>query len=513
MAEDRGGRGIGLADEPAVGLLGGQAGARAVARAEKRVDGPHGQPRHVDPGRGGGTGLGPGQLDDPLPVRRGLGVAEHPLGRLGRGHPGREFLGRAARGLPVPGHLRGQRRVAGQRPRRALVQYRPLPGQQPGGHRLGQQRVPGPVPPAGGVLGEQPGRRQLPQPPPHRLHLQPGDHRQHILTQAPARDRQTRQHRPRLRGAAARPHRQQLRQPGRESRRDPQATLVCFRQRRGYQLLGEERVPLRPRVQLIDHPRRRRTVRQGRDLPGHLRPRQRPQPDLRHPRVRPHPREPARHMLRQRRLIPAAGHHHPHRPRAPRPGQERQEIQRLAVRPVHILHHQPHPGPRPPGHHGQHLRHGGEQPLSAPLPVPATRDRPATRTQPRQQPAHFFAHIPRRGIQRRRQKPAALGPGQLTQRISHRQQRQRARQQQALPPQHHHPRRRGPGCPLSHEPGLAHPGIPHHQHQPRLAAQRPQQPGQLTLTADEAHRASHAPSPPAQAPPVNPSPRGSPAGL
>ena len=166
-------------------------------------------------------------------------------------------------------------------------------------------------------------------------------------------------------------------------------------------------------------------------------------------------------MLRQRRLIPPARGHHPHRPPAPGPHQESQEIQRLTVRPVHVLHDQPHPGRRPAGHRGQQLRHPGEQPLPAPLPVPASRARPAVRAHPRQQPPHFFPHVPRGGVQRRRQQPAALQPGQLTQRILHRQQRQRARQRQALPPHHHHPRRRGPGpsprprtgsCPHPHPP-------------------------------------------------------------
>ena len=116
-------------------------------------------------------------------------------------------------------------------------------------------------------------------------------------------------------------------------------------------------------------------------------------------------------MLRQRRLIPPARDHHPHRPPAPGPHQERQEIQRLAIRPVHILHDQPHPRPGPRGHHGQQLRHPGEQPLPAPLPVPAARGRPAARVHLRQQPRHFFPHVPGGGIQRRRQQPAALQPG------------------------------------------------------------------------------------------------------
>ena len=277
MADDRGGAGVRVAGEPAVGLLGDQAGAHAVASAKKRVDGPYGQPRHVDPLRGGRIGLGLAQLAGPLPVRRGLGVAEHPLGRLSRRHPGRELLGRAARGLPVPGHLRSQRRISRrrQRPRRPLVQHGPLPGQQPGGHRLAQQRVPRPVSPARGVLGQQPGRGQFPQPPPDRPGLQPGDRGQHVLAQRPARDRQARQHRLRIPGATARPRRQQLHQPGRQPRRNPQPVPGpgLAGQRGGHQLLGEERIPLRPRIQVIDHPRRYRAAGQRRSLPGHLCPR------------------------------------------------------------------------------------------------------------------------------------------------------------------------------------------------------------------------------------------------
>ena len=190
-------------------------------------------------------------------------------------------------------------------------------------------------------------------------------------------------------------------------------------------------------------------------------------------------------MLCQRRLIPPARGHYPHRPPAPGPCQESEQIQRLTVRPVHVLHDQPHPGRRPAGHRGQQLRHPGEQPLPAPLPVPADRARPVVPAHRGQQPPHFFPHVPRGGVQRRRHQPAAVQPGQLTQRIPHRQQRQRARQRQALPSHHHHPRRRGPGHPLGHEPGLARTRIPHHQHQPPIAAQRPQQSGQFTLAADE----------------------------
>ena len=180
---------------------------------------------------------------------------------------------------------------------------------------------------------------------------------------------------------------------------------------------------------------------------------------------------------------------------------------------MHILDHQPHPGRRPPGHRGQHLRHPGEQSLPAPRPVPAIRARAAAWPQPRQQPPHFFSCIPGERVQRRRQQPAALQPAQLTERVRHRQQRERARQRQAVPPHRYRPRRHRPVHGLGHEPGLAYPRVPHHQHQPHIAAQRPQEAGQLTLTANKARRASHVPSPPAWAPLVNPvlppaSPRG-----
>ncbi len=91
-------------------------------------------------------------------MRRGLRVPEHPLRSLGSGHPGGQFLSRAARCLPVPGHLCGQvlipRRCQG--PRSALVQRGSLTRQQAAGDRLGQQRMPEPTRTPGGVLSQQP---------------------------------------------------------------------------------------------------------------------------------------------------------------------------------------------------------------------------------------------------------------------------------------------------------------------------------------------------------------------
>ena len=203
-----------MTGEPPEGLLGDPLGAHARARPIKRVDGPdvhlwHVDPlRHADAARVAGTNraarahranpaarAGPclAQLDGPLPVRRGLGVAEYPLGGLGGRDPGGQFGGRIPGRLPVPGHLRDSV-VAGrrQRPRDGPVQRGPFAGQQPGGHRLGQQRMPGPVLAPRGVLGQQPARGQLPQPATHRLRVQAGDRGQRLLGQRPTRHRQSR---------------------------------------------------------------------------------------------------------------------------------------------------------------------------------------------------------------------------------------------------------------------------------------------------------------------------------
>jgi hypothetical protein len=112
---------VGVIGEPPVRLLGRHTGALPVARHVERIHGPHIQPRHVDAGHAGGAGGGLAQLDRPLPVHRRLGVAEHPLGSPGRGHPGPQFLGGAARGRPVTGHLRGQRLARRRGKQRSLV--------------------------------------------------------------------------------------------------------------------------------------------------------------------------------------------------------------------------------------------------------------------------------------------------------------------------------------------------------------------------------------------------------
>ena len=68
--------------------------------------------------------------------------------------------------------------------------------------------------------------------------------------QLPAGDRQARQHRPGVAGAAPRPRRQQLRQPGRQLRRDLKAAPGpgLAGQGGGHQLLGEKRVSLCARI-------------------------------------------------------------------------------------------------------------------------------------------------------------------------------------------------------------------------------------------------------------------------
>jgi hypothetical protein len=158
---------------------------------------------------------------------------------------------------------------------------------------------------------------------------------------------------------------------------------------------------------------------------------------------------------------------------------------------VHVLDHERHAGGGPSRHRGEQVRHPGEQPLSAPLAVLASRGG-AGAGHLWEQPPDLVPHIPRSGIQRRGQQPARRHLTELGERVRDRQQRQRAGQRQALAPDHHHPGRLGPGYPLPDKPGLAHPGVAYHQHQPGIAAQRAKQPRQLTLSADKARLAGHA---------------------
>ena len=102
------------------------------------------------------------------------------------------------------------------------------------------------------VMGQQPGGGQVPQPGANRLQVQPADSAQQILGQRPAGHRQRRQHQLGVPGAAASPNSQQLGQPGWQSGRDAQPTARRPGQRRGYQLLGEERIALSSRVHLVD---------------------------------------------------------------------------------------------------------------------------------------------------------------------------------------------------------------------------------------------------------------------
>jgi hypothetical protein len=186
--------------------------------------------------------------------------------------------------------------------------------------------------------------------------------------------------------------------------------------------------------------------------------------------------------------------------------QEGQEIQCRAVRPVHILDHQPDPAPSTAGRRVQQLRDRREQPLTLPALIPAARARTATGTQPRDQPPDLAPHILRGGTQRLLQHSPAVQPGQLTQRRGQRQQRQRVGQRQAFPPHRHHPRGRSPGHRLPGKPGFPHPRVPHHQHQAHIPGQRGDQARQLTVTTDKRRRRSHTPTPPGLTRPVNPSP-------
>ena len=349
--------------------------------------------------------------------------------------------------------------------------------------------MPRPVRPADGALGQQPGRREFPQPAAHRLGVQPGDITEQALGQRRARHRQGRQHRLGVPGAAARPRRQQPASRAGSPAGTCAITICGAGQRRGYQLLGEERIPLARAYNSS-------TTEAAPARPPAQRPARPPlpatgaQPDLLHPR---RSRACASQSVTcvQRRLITAARRHHPHRIPDRGPGQEGQAIQRCAVRPVHILDHHPDPRRSTPSHRIQQVRHGGKQPLPLPPLTPPPDARAIIPPQPRQQPPNLLPHIRRSRRQTLLQQPPALQPAQLAQRLHHRQQRQRARQRQAFPPHHRHPPSRSPGHALPGEPGLAHPRIPDHKHHPGIPAQRPHQARQLTLTANKDPRPCH----------------------
>ena len=186
------------------------------------------------------------QLDGPLPVRRSLGVAEHPLGGRGRrtlarsssaARPAAAQWSAASAAVASPPRLqrppgvraaRAARRPAG-RPRSPRPAARAGPGAV---RRARSPRVPGSPAPAAR---------------PQRPVVEPGHLGQLVLGQRPAGDRQRRKQRPGVSAAAA-PGPPAARptgwQPGAGSARPALPAL-------GHQLLGEERIALPARVELV----------------------------------------------------------------------------------------------------------------------------------------------------------------------------------------------------------------------------------------------------------------------
>jgi hypothetical protein len=160
-------------------------------------------------------------------------------------------------------------RHGAQRPRARLVQPRPLPGQQIVVHGLLHQGVPEVVQFLAGLVRgtdlEQPAVDRLPQRADQLVVGPAQDGRQKMVTDPPRRQhhRHCRQQPLRGRGQPAHPAQQHVPQRPRQPVRagaDP----------RGEELLGEERVALRPVEHLDDHPAAHRATTQSDQQLGQL---------------------------------------------------------------------------------------------------------------------------------------------------------------------------------------------------------------------------------------------------
>jgi hypothetical protein len=116
LVNNRGRGWVGVAGIQAVRLVGEYASLLAVARYKQIVDGSQVPARQIFSGgvlpRGRRQGVP--QFDGPVPMFSRLGVAEDPLGGLGRFYPGSQLLGLASGSGPVPGRLGGEGRLAGR---------------------------------------------------------------------------------------------------------------------------------------------------------------------------------------------------------------------------------------------------------------------------------------------------------------------------------------------------------------------------------------------------------------
>ena len=342
---------------------------------------------------------------------------------------------------------------------------------------------------------------QLPQPAADVVDIQPADRTEQLLAQRPARHRQRRQHRP-GRLAAAEPPAPPAAPPAAPAAPTPGAQHTVRRADHGRdELLGEERIPLSPCVQLVDHRRRRRRAGQPGDLLGHLVAGQRAEPNLGHTAAMP--RTCVSHSATCGSSGASSDRHVTTTVSAESrrgPGQKRQAVQGRRCR--------PNARPRRPGRCGAAGRPRPAAPRSRRTTAHAARSpRPArlrrARPELRQQPLHLDPDVARSHGQRGLQQVAAVDPAQAH--PTHPPPAAAAASPASAgirPKRTTTPSTADPPHPLSDQPGLADPGV---AHRPGAAAHpRPPLPAGGTTHAHGRQRPvdpGHPPSPPAAPPP------------
>ena len=244
--------------------------APAVAREQRRLRRP---PQQLNTARARLTqlfGHGVPQLGRALEVHVGLGECRHPLGLGSRLRGGRERGGQVVRRRPVDRQLRGnpaarhrQRRIFAERAAERGVNRAALPRQQVVGDRLAQERVPEPVRVAAGLLNEHVVRDSLANAGEQRVGVERRGRHQQPVANARTRRSCDPQHGLRIGAQQLDPQHQRLADVVGQA-------AVAVAAAGGEQLLGEERVALRPNVEVVDQPRRRRMAEDAGELIGQL---------------------------------------------------------------------------------------------------------------------------------------------------------------------------------------------------------------------------------------------------
>ena len=272
------------------------------------------------------------QVEHALEVAEGLRQAGHGLGLAGGLQRGGERLLRPPRRDPVLGQLAGARPVGGEGPGEALVHVLALSRQQRRVRRLGDEGVTEPVAPRGAVGDEQPVVDRLAQ----RLddlllaerHGGGQDRRRHLAPRGggEADDRPRR----RLQALEVREQRV-LEQPG---------ELGLVAQRRGDQLLGEERVALRAGADRLDQLGAQRAVALAGDERRELVPRERSELHRERNPAAPQPGgQPVHRVVLAHRVLPPRRDDE-HAAVVDGVRQEGEEVERRPVGPVQVLEHQ-----------------------------------------------------------------------------------------------------------------------------------------------------------------------------